>query len=172
MSADGVLGTLAPDTTSDIDDVIYIGYLSIACMGLRALLSYNSETKVHDQARFGLLKCFVNSGHGFTKVQLDTEKPNSVKIVMSREKIATVGRPALGVLIHELHIARCTKNVKEGSSLFDNLTSVDEVAVQRRAVVEATKGPRTLFVHPNTRLENGIVSLVEYPETKEGLTQS
>lgn len=91
---------------------------------------------------------------------------------MSREKIATVGRPALGSLIHELHIARCTKSVKEGSDLFENLTAVDEVALRWRAAVEATKGPRTLFVHPNTKLENGIVSLFEYPETKQGLIQS
>ncbi|CAF3485325.1 unnamed protein product [Fusarium graminearum] len=176
MSADGVLGTLAPDTTSNIDEVVYIGYLSIACMGLRALLSYNPGTKkwgqVHDQARFGLLKCFLNAGHGFATIEHATEEPNSVKIVMSREKIATVGRPALGSLIHELHIARCTKSVKEGSDLFENLTAVDEVALRWRAAVEAIKGPRTLFVHPNTKLENGIVSLFEYPETKQGLIQS
>jgi dipeptidyl-peptidase-3 len=176
MSADGVLGTLAPETTSDVDDVVYVGYLSIACMGLRALLSYNPETKkwgqVHDQARFGLLKCFLNAGNNFAKIQLDTDEPSSVKVVMSREMIATVGRPALGSLIHELHISRCTKSIEEGSDLFENLTSVDEAALQWRAAVEATKGPRTLFIHPNTRIENGIVSLVEYPETKEGLIQS
>ncbi|KAG5813677.1 hypothetical protein H9Q74_012556 [Fusarium xylarioides] len=46
MSADGVLSTLAPDTTSDIDDVVYCGYLSIACMGLRSLLSYDPGIRV------------------------------------------------------------------------------------------------------------------------------
>ncbi|KAF5705599.1 dipeptidyl peptidase III [Fusarium mundagurra] len=155
MSADGVLSTLAPDTTSDIDDVVYCGYLSIACMGLRSLLSYDPGMKkwgqVHDQARFGLLKCFLNAGHGFATIHHDIEEPKSVKVVISREKIATV---------------------EQGSNLLESLTSVDEAALQWRASVEATKGSRTLFMHANTRLDGDSVSLVEYPETREGLIRS
>ncbi|KAG5755673.1 hypothetical protein H9Q70_001741 [Fusarium xylarioides] len=52
MSADGVLSTLAPDTTSDIDDVVYCGYLSIACMGLRSLLSYDPGMKARIQIKY------------------------------------------------------------------------------------------------------------------------
>lgn len=118
------------------------------------------------------MECFLNAGHGFAIIQHDLEEPKSVKVVMSKEQIATVGRPALGALIHELHVARCTKDVQRGSNLLESLTSVDEGALQWRASVEATKGPRTLFMHANTRLEGESVSLVEYPETREDLIQS
>lgn len=46
MSVDGVLQTLAPDEDLNPDEVVYNAYLSIACMGLRALRSYDVQSQV------------------------------------------------------------------------------------------------------------------------------
>ncbi|CAK7230202.1 hypothetical protein SBRCBS47491_007505 [Sporothrix bragantina] len=182
MSAEGALKILAPDTEMDEDEVIYNAYLSIACMGLRALRSYDSRSQkwgqVHDHARYGLLRCFVASGVAKVEVrnedcETDLKPRRSVKVTLNRDKIATVGRQALGDLIFKLQICRSIKDVARGTAIFLDLTTVDEQGLLWKEVVEENQKPRTLFVHANTILtESGDVVLKEYPPTKEGLIQA
>lgn len=116
--------------------------------------------------------CFINAGSGFVTVEHQTQPEPSLKVNMNRQKIATVGRPALGNLIHKLHVYRCIKDVARGSSLVESLTRVNEPALGWRKALNAKRLARTLFMHVNTELVTDRVMLKKYPETKEGLIQS
>ncbi|KAJ5090973.1 hypothetical protein N7532_009657, partial [Penicillium argentinense] len=197
MSVPSVLEILVPGQTLDPEEgksrdsfcseytsltaatpVIFNAYLSIARMGLRSLLSYDPENKkwgqVHDQARFGLLRCFIEAGDGFLTISnSQSDSKRSLTIQLDRAKIATVGRPALGSLIHQLHVFRCIKAVDRGTTLLTNLTRVEDRALEWRDIILANEKPRARFIHANTTFdETGEVVLVEYPLTKEGLIKS
>ena len=112
------------------------------------------------------------AGDGFTTVEHVLSPLPRLKIRLDREKIQTVGRPALGNLIRDLHIYRCIKDVQTGSQILKDLTSVDSQALEWWRVVDATKRPRPLFLQANTEVIEGNVVLKEYLATKEGLIQS
>lgn len=177
MSEKALIETLLPGTSVDYKDVITIGYLSIAAMGVRALESYDLEGQkwgqVHDRARFGLLKCLYESGDELLTVTSSLQPEPTLKLHMDPGKIERVGRRALGELILRLQVYKATRNQSAGAETFTRLTAVDGQYVEWAKIAHAKRKPRTLFIHANTVLrEDSSVELLEYPATKEGLIQS
>ncbi|PSN70518.1 hypothetical protein BS50DRAFT_662780 [Corynespora cassiicola Philippines] len=187
-----LIDTLLSKTTTAIKDILFIGYLSIASVGVRALESYDLDRQVlaplilvdkaditqkwgqaHDRARFGLLKCLHEAGDGFLDVEASLQPEPSLKLNMDVEEIESVGKRAVGDLILRLQVYKATRNQVAGTEIFTHLTAVDGKYTEWARIANARRKPRTLFIHPNTILnKEGAVELVEYPASKEGLIQS
>ncbi|GMM33141.1 dipeptidyl-peptidase III [Saccharomycopsis crataegensis] len=160
------------------DEIIHIGYLLMARAGLVGLEFWDPNTKKwgqpHMQARFSILKTFLEAGEDFVKFKYsDKENFSDLRIVLDESKIETVGQPAIGKYLKELHVFKCSADFEGGSKLFLDRSSVPEDIAKFRDVVLSKKLPRKQFVQPNIILKEGnTLEYKEYPLTSEGMIQS
>lgn len=118
-----------------------------------------------------MLKCLLLNGGGFMAISHDKE--NQALIVrVDRSKIVTHLKPALGEMLLRLHVYRCTADANACRTYYEELSRVDAMHLEWRETVLANKPPPLLFVHANTYLDGGTVSLKEYDPTAEGIIQS
>lgn len=164
---------------SDIkgEDVLYVEYLSMARAGLLALEQWDPKSKkwgqAHMQARFSILKCFLEAGDEFVKLTSTKPDHDDLVITLDRSKIESHGKPAVGVYLQKLSIYKSIADVDAGTRLYAEMTAVNEEMAAYRSVVLRKKQPRKQFVEANTFLkENGEVELKQYDATCEGLIQS
>lgn len=158
-------------------DVLYTSYLSMARAGVVAVEFWDPKSRkwgqAHMQARFSILKTFLDAGEGFTLLDYKKDDLSDLTIKLDKEKILTVGRKAVEGYLQKLHVYKCTADFEAGKKLYDELTHVDEWwATKVRPEVLRRKTPRKVFVQANTTERNGKVELVEYEPTCEGMIQS
>lgn len=168
-------GTL--DLNNEAGDVLFAGYLQMARAGLVALEHWDPKTgkwgQAHMQARYSILRAFLEAGDDFVKLVYTKEDLSDLEIHLDRSKILTHGRPAVERYLQKLHVFKSTADVKAGKALYDEVTSVDEWwGTKVRDVVLRNKVPRKIFVQANTVLQGDSVVLREYEPTLEGLIQS
>ncbi|KAF2655408.1 peptidase M49, dipeptidyl-peptidase III [Lophiostoma macrostomum CBS 122681] len=158
--------------------VEYHAYLQIISLGLRALLSYDPSTKKwnqsHDRARFAILKTLFEDGDGLLEIEFSTTESGGpdLEISLAKTLVPSVGRRVVESLLLHLQIYRCTADAEHGRPFFEKLTAVDGVFQQFREAVVHHQQYRPLFVQANTVLQEGVVTLIEYPATKEGIIKS
>lgn len=164
---------------SDIkgEDVLYTEYLSMARAGLLALEQWDPKSKkwgqAHMQARFSILKCFLEVGDGFVKLTSTKPDHDDLAIDLDRNKIESHGKPAVGLYLQKLSIYKSIADVDAGTKLYAEMTAVGEEMAAYRDIVLRKKQPRKQFVEANTFLkEDGGVELKQYDATCEGLIQS
>ncbi|KAK4235370.1 peptidase family M49-domain-containing protein [Achaetomium macrosporum] len=162
---------------SDISgtDLTYNLYQQLGVDGLRGLANFNVDSgrwgQAHSRAHFAILKCLLLHGEGVVTVAHD--KPaQSLKVTVDREKIVTHGKPALGNMLLQLHIYRCTADVEACRAYYEDLSNVDGEYLEWRETVLANKPPPLVFVQANTFLNGDEVVLKEYQPTVEGVIQS
>lgn len=162
-------------------DVLYASYLSMARMGLVSVEFWDPKSQKwgqpHCQARFAILKCFLEAGDGFCKlVHAKDDDLSDLTIKLDRSKILTTGRKAVGDFLQKIHIYKSTADVETGSKFFQDMSSVglEYWGTKVRDVVVENKQPRKVFVQANTYLDEatGLVTLKEYDATPEGMIQS
>jgi len=160
-------------------DVLYAAYLSMARSGIASLEMWDAKSKkwgqAHSQARFSILKCFLAAGDNFCELDYQKEDLSDLTIKLDRSKITTIGRKAVESYLQKLHIYKSTADVKTGTKLYNDMTHVDEFfGTKVRNEVLRNKQPRKVFVQANTVLDErtGVVSLVEYEPTLEGMIKS
>ncbi|KAH8592498.1 putative dipeptidyl peptidase 3 [Bisporella sp. PMI_857] len=171
------------DGTSNMDgeagDVLYAAYLSMARAGIASLEMWDPKSRkwgqAHSQARFSILKCFLNADNDFCRLDYQNEDLSDLTIKLDRSKITTVGRKAVEAYLQKLHIYKSTADQKAGTALYHDMTHVDDFwGTKVRNEVLRNKQPRKVFVQANTVLDEktGVVSLVEYEPTLEGMIKS
>ncbi|KAI0102846.1 dipeptidyl peptidase III [Nemania sp. FL0031] len=163
------------DTTAiTADDLHYYTYLQIGVEGLQGLAYYNSEQKTwgeaHKRAHWAILKHLLLNGEGVIKVGWDKSRELIVKV--DRSKMLSDGKRSLGEFLRNLHIWRCTANVKPCSDYYEEVTSVTGEHEEWRQHVARHPEPRWRFIHANTFLKDGEVTIKEYNNTNEGMIQS
>ncbi|KAI4162049.1 MAG: hypothetical protein LQ342_004361 [Letrouitia transgressa] len=168
-------GTINLDTKAG--EVLYATYLSMARAGVVSVEFWDPESRkwgqAHMQARFSILKTFLDAGEDFAKLDYTKEDLSDLSIKINREKILTVGRKAVEVYLQKLHVYKSTADLEEGRRLYEQMTHVDEWwASKVRPEVLRRKTPRKVFVQANTIEEEGKVLLKEYKATHEGMIQS
>lgn len=160
------------------DDVLYIAYLMMARAGLLALEFWDPVTKKwgqpHMQARFSILKCFLNAGDDFVKLESSKADYSDLVISLDRTKITTVGKKAVGDYLQKLHIYKTTADYANGSKLYNEMTTVNEDLGKYRDIVLKSKLPRKQFVQANTFIDadTGKVVFKDYEASSVGLIQS
>ncbi|KAL2017819.1 hypothetical protein VTK56DRAFT_1621 [Thermocarpiscus australiensis] len=172
------------DGTTDMDgeagDVLYVSYLSMARAGLTSLEFWDPKSQKwgqpHCQARFAILKSFLEAEDDFCKLAYENEDLSDLRIQLDRSKILTSGRKAVGNFLQKLHIYKSTADVETGSKFFSDMSSVglEYWGTKVRDVVLKNKQPRKVFVQANTFLDEptGQVTIKQYEPTLEGMIQS
>ena len=166
------------DMGSEAGDVLYISYLQMARAGVAALEYWDPKGRkwgqIHMQARFAILKIFMEAGDKFVEVKGSKDDLSDVEIYLDRSKILSHGRPAVEKLLQKLHVYKSTADVEAGTKMYDEITHVNEWwGGKLRPVVLDKKTPRKVFVQANTVLEgDGKVTLKEYEPTLAGMVQS
>lgn len=160
-------------------DVLYASYLSMARAGVVALEYWDPKSKkwgqAHMQARFSILRTFLDAGDGFTRLEYRKEDDlGDLTIRLDRSKILSHGRPAVERYLQKLHVYKSTANLEQGKELYEDMTRVDAFWGDKvRKEVLRRKMPRKVFVQANTvEEESGKVGLKEYEPTLEGMIQS
>ena len=184
------------DGTQDLNgkagDVLYTSYLSMARAGVVALEFWDPKSgkwgQAHMQARFSILKVFLEAGEGFCTLDCSYEDGNAeggakkmkglkdLVIKIDRSKILSHGRPAVEDYLRKLHVYKCTADIKAGRALYERMTAVEgEFWIEHvRGLVLRRKTPRKVFVQANTVLDErlGEVRLVESEASLEGMVES
>ncbi|KAL4939768.1 hypothetical protein BDV06DRAFT_198123, partial [Aspergillus oleicola] len=165
------------DINNEAGDVLFVAYLQMARAGLVALEFWDPKTKkwgqAHMQARYSILRTFLNAGDDFVKLDYTKDDLSDLQIKLDPSKILSHGRPAVEKYLQKLHVYKSTADVEAGKALYDDITSVDEWwGTKVRDIVLKNKIPRKVFVQGNTILEGDEVTLKEYEPTLEGIIQS
>ena len=167
------------DINGEAGDVLYAAYLSMARAGVVALEFWDPKSKKwgqpHMQARFSILKTFMNAGKDFVELKSTKDDLSDLEIHLNRDKILSTGRKSIEAYLQKLHIYKATADVENGVKMYNDITSVDKWWAEKvRPIVLAKKIPRKVFVQANTVLDDktGEVTLKEYEPTPEGMIQS
>lgn len=162
-------------TDLKVSDLEYTLYMEIGIDGLRGLRDYSPDGKkwgqAHSRAHFAMLRTLLETCDDFMSIKIDPET-NKLHVHVDRSKIATHGRPAIGLLALKLHIFRCTADIKRCRSFYEDLTAVEEPYLSWRQITMARTQATTIFVQPNTCLDGDTVTVKEYPANVEGMIQS
>ncbi|ORY02915.1 dipeptidyl-peptidase III [Basidiobolus meristosporus CBS 931.73] len=157
------------------DDVMYIGWLSMVRAGLLGLEFYNPAARkwgqAHMMARYAILRVLLEAGQDFVRLERNSDDTDAV-ITLDRNKIMTVGMPAMHEFLQKLQVYKATADFEAGSAMYAEVTSVPDDWIPLRDIVLSHKQPRKLFVQANTVREGDSVILKEYPATIEGIIQS
>jgi dipeptidyl-peptidase III len=170
-------GTGKQDLSNEAGDVLYVAYLQMARAGVAALEYWDPQSRkwgqAHMQARFSILRTFMDAGDGFVELKSTRDDLSDLEIHLDRSKILSHGRPAVESYLQKLHVYKSTADVEAGKKLYEDVTGVDEWwGGKVRPVVLEKKTPRKVFVQANTVLESDRVVLKEYEPTMEGMIQS
>ena len=149
----------------------------MARSGVVALEFWDPKTKkwgqAHMQARFSILRTFLDAGEDFCKLDYTKDDLSDLSIKLDRTKILSHGRPAVENYLQKLQIYKATGDVAAGLGMYNDITSVDEFFGGKvRPEVLRRKTPRKVFVQANTILKDDKVVLKEYEPTPAGMIQS
>ncbi|OKL58930.1 hypothetical protein UA08_05774 [Talaromyces atroroseus] len=118
------------DLSNDAGDVLFVAYLQMARAGVVALEFWDPKSKkwgqAHMQARYSILRTFLEAGDDFVKLVHSKEDLSDLEIHLDRSKILTHGRPAVERYLQKLHVYKSTADVVGGTQLYNDITSVDE----------------------------------------------
>ena len=174
---DGESGAGAPGS---VHDVAYINWLLMARAGLAGLEFYTPETKswrqAHMQARYVILRVLLEAGDGLVSLESgvadDDGKPD-VTVRVARDKVATVGRKAVGSFLLQLQTHKSLGDVEVGKAMFSRYAEVPAEMAALREVVMARKEPRKLLVQPHMHADGaGGVALRQFDESTHGMVES
>ncbi|KFY21608.1 hypothetical protein V493_07266 [Pseudogymnoascus sp. VKM F-4281 (FW-2241)] len=173
-------GTGEVDMDGEAGDVLYVSYLSMARAGVASLEMWDPKSRkwgqAHSQARFSILKCFLEAGDGFCELAYkEGGDMSDLAVKIDRSKILTVGRKAVEDYLLKLHVYKSTADVAAGTELYERMTKVEQGfwAEKVRGQVLKQKQPRKVFVQANTVLgEDGGVVLKVQETSLEGMVAS
>ncbi|KND89460.1 putative dipeptidyl peptidase 3 [Tolypocladium ophioglossoides CBS 100239] len=168
------------DMDGEAGDVLYASYLSMARAGLASLEMWDPKSQkwgqAHSQARFSILKCFLEAGDNFCELDYTKDDLSDLTIKLDRSKVLTSGREAVAKYLQKLHVYKSTADVETGIKFYIDMTTVepDFWGTKLRKVVLDNKQPRKVFVQANTTLDEatGKVSMKHYDASLAGMIQS
>jgi len=165
------------DINGPAGDVLYTAYLSMARAGIVALEFWDPKSRkwgqAHMQARFSILRTFLNAGVEFCELEWKEEDLSDLTIRLERDRILDLGRTAVNDYLQKLHIFKSTADFKQAKKLYDDITDVEPFYENLvRPAVLRKKVPRKVFVQANTVEKGGKVELKEYDADAKGMIAS
>lgn len=165
------------DLDGPAGDILYASYLSMARAGIAALEFWDPKSRKwgqpHMQARFSILRTFLNAGVEFCELEWNEDDLSDLTIRLERHKILELGKFAVESYLQKLHIYKATADKEAATKMYDGITEVEPFYENKvRPQVLAKKTPRKVFVQANTVEKDGKVTLKEYEPTPEGMIMS
>ncbi|KZM27802.1 Dipeptidyl-peptidase III [Ascochyta rabiei] len=165
------------DMKSKAGDVLYTAYLSMARAGIVALEFWDPKSRkwgqAHMQARFSILRTFLNAGVEFCELEWKEDDLSDLTIRLERDRILDLGRAAVNEYLQKLHIFKSTADYKQAKKLYDDITDVEPFYENLvRPAVLRKKVARKVFVQANTVEKDGKVELREYEADPKGMIAS
>lgn len=170
-------GDGTPNMDSEAGDVLYTAYLQMARAGIAALEFWDPKSRkwgqAHMQARFSILRTFLNAGVEFCQLEWEKDDLSDLTIRLERSRILDLGRPAVDDYLQKLHIYKATADYAAAKRMYDDITDVEPFYENMvRPAVLKKKTPRKVFVQANTVVKEGKVELREYEASNVGMIQS
>jgi dipeptidyl-peptidase-3 len=158
---------------SNIDDLIYVSWLSMIRSGIISLASYDINNKkwlqAHSNARYVIYQ-MLNEIPNFINIQL---MDNNFIITVNRYLIHNKGIEHLRQFLLKLQVYKSTADIDNAKQLFMSYSKVDDYHIRLRNIIINNKKPRTIYSQPTTYIDNeGNVQMKVYPDTVEGLIES
>jgi dipeptidyl-peptidase-3 len=165
------------DVNGEPGDVLFAAYLQMARSGIAALEFWDPKSRkwgqAHSQARFTILRTFLNAGVEFCELEYEKDDLSDLTIRLERSRILDLGRRAVEDYLQKLHIYKSTADYEAGKKMYDELSNVEPFYENLvRPAVLSKKQPRKVFVQANTVAENNNVTLKEYEPSPVGMIQS
>jgi len=162
----------------EAEDIKYVNWLSMILAGVKGLEMFSPASQewkqAHSQARFVIMQVMLEAGEDFLTVKEvvgEDGKPDLL-ITMDREKIMTVGKPAIAAFLLKLQVYKSTGDICAAKEMYDRYSDVSEPWASRRQIVVDRKQPRTILVQGNTVLKDEKLKLVQYEPNAEGMVNS
>ncbi|CAH2324989.1 dipeptidyl peptidase 3 [Pelobates cultripes] len=166
----------------EAQDVLYVNWLNMVRAGLLGLEFYTPETKkwrqAHMQARFVILRVLLEAGQDFVTVseKVGADGRPDAQVTLDREKILSVGLPAIQSFLQKLQVYKSTADVDRAREMYDGYSAVTDSDPYRfltlRDIVILRKEERKSFVQINTRLTGDTVDVLQYDSSPTGLILS
>lgn len=171
-------------------DLVYANWLSMVRAGIVGLMFFNPATdqwmQAHMQARYVILQVLLEAGGGLVSVEglgdlteasiadgSAKEGEEGVHVKLDREKIESVGVPAIGAFLRKLQVFKSTADVARGKELFDRYSHVPEQMRTLRKLILAKRQPRQQYVQPVLERDGeGKVQLVTFSPDHKGMVES
>eukprot|EP00092_Neocalanus_flemingeri_P014000 GFUD01015102.1.p1 GENE.GFUD01015102.1~~GFUD01015102.1.p1 ORF type:complete len:708 (+),score=267.32 GFUD01015102.1:178-2301(+) len=160
------------------EDIKYANWVSMVLAGVKGLEMFSPTSQewkqAHSQARFVIMQIMLEAGEDFLTIKElvgEDGKPDLL-ITMDREKVLTVGQPAIAAFLLKLQVYKSTGDIAAAKEMFDKYSEVSEPWASRRQVVVDRKQPRPILVQSNTILEEEKLKLMDYDPSPEGMVKS
>ena len=161
----------------EAEDIKYVNWLDNVLYGLKGLEMFSPASQewkqAHSQAGFVIMQVMLEAGGDFLTIKEvvgEDGKPDLL-ITMDREKVMTVGKPAIAAFLLKLQVYKSTGNICAAKDMYDKYSEVNEPWASRRHIVVDRKQPRTILVQGNTVLKDGKLELKQYDPSAEGMVK-
>ena len=163
----------------DYANIIYAMWLTHFRKGTLGLHLFNKDNKKWGQAHTQGAWVFTHfilenqpQGEEIIKIVLDEEN-KTFTINVNKENIIKHGKALVEKILTHLHIYKATGDFENAKIFYDKYSAVDEYYLKIREIVIANETPRRLELNHNLKMnDDKTISIVEYPETVEGIIQS
>ncbi|XP_075044760.1 dipeptidyl peptidase 3 isoform X2 [Mixophyes fleayi] len=163
-------------------DVLYVNWLNMVRAGLMGLEFYTPETgrwrQAHMQARFVILRVLLEAEENFVTVtqKVGTDGRPDAQVTLDRNKIMSVGRPAIQRFLQRLQVYKSTADVERAREMYEGYSKVTDSEPYKfltlRDIVILRKEERKSFVQINTQVTGDNVEVLRYDSNPSGLIQS
>lgn len=99
-------------------------------------------------------------------------KAGSLTVKVDESKMLSHGKRSLEWLLCRLHVCRCTADFEPCREYYEDVMSVTGRHQEWKRLVDEKPEARWKFVHANTFLEDGQVTVKEYEASNEGIIAS
>ncbi|KIK94398.1 hypothetical protein PAXRUDRAFT_33528 [Paxillus rubicundulus Ve08.2h10] len=173
-----ILSIMGYKDQADREDIVYVSFLLMARMGVRALEYYDPATgkhgQAHMQARLGITKFMVQEGLVKLKTVYGSDnKLENLCVELDRTEVLQNGSKVMGDLLRQLQIRKSVADGAGARAFYTDLTTPPSNWVgELRDLVLKKKQPRKMMLQANTFVVDGKVELKEYPLTPAGMIES